>query len=337
MKIIKRILLVLLVLVAVLAAVGLFLPGSSTISRSLAIQAPPENVYSLVGNLKAWNRWSAWHKMDTAMRITWGGPEESVGSWYSWESTNGQVGTGKITITAAVPFDSILTRMEFMGDSSSPAWGSYTFKSNGGSTTLTMTMRATYGYNLIARYFGLFLKGEIEKGFDSSLERIRAICEGGRDGAAKGNYLITETWQNEQPYLFVRDTATMASIGAKFAANFGLLMQAAAEAKTAPSGPPFAVIHRADSIMDLEWGVPVNATGAAKGDVQLGVLPAKKILKADYYGPYDGSEPAYKAMAAYAAAHGLTISSSFREVYITDPMKDPDPKHWLTYILCEVK
>jgi effector-binding domain-containing protein len=336
MKIVKRILLVLVVLVALLAIIALFLPSSISVSRSLTIKAAPENVYSLVGNLKSWNRWSPWNQMDPNWKVTWGGPEEGEGSWYSWVSDNSQLGTGKITITKAVPFDSIITKMEFMG-SDDPAWGCYYFKAAESGVTLTMTMNADFGYNLIGRWFGLFMKGEIEANFDKGLESIRKISEDGIAGAARGEYMITETWQNEQPYISIRDTATMLTIGPKFGTNFGLLMQAMADAGVKSAGPPFAIFHSEDSIMDIEWCVSTVTPIPSKGNVIGGKFAAGKILKADYYGPYEGSGPANKAIEKYAADKKLPLGAPVREVYITDPTKEPNAARWLTYIIREVK
>ncbi|MCU0435493.1 MAG: SRPBCC family protein [Bacteroidia bacterium] len=336
MKILKRILLVLVVLIALLAVVGLFLPSGSHVNRSLTIKAAPENVYSLINNLKSWDRWSPWHKMDPNWKVTWGGPDEGNGSWYSWESQSSRVGNGKISITQSVPFDSIVTRMEFMG-SDDPAWGRYIIKAAEGSVNLTMRMDAEYGFNIIARYFGLMMNSEIEKSFDEGLENIRKICENGMVKAAKGEYLITETWQNEQPYLSIRDTATMSSIADKFATNYGRIGMVMQKQGAKMAGPVFSLIHQTGEIMELEWCVPVAPGTKGEGEVKLSTLSAGKILKADYYGPYEKSDPAYAAIEKYAAEKKLTTEGLWREVYITDPTKDPDPAHWLTYIIRSAK
>lgn len=336
MKILKRTLLVLVVFIALLAVIALFLPSSMKIKRTKTIKAAPENVYSLIANLKSWNRWSVWNQMDPNWKVTWGGPEEGTNSWYAWESEESQVGTGKITITNAVPVDSIITRMEFMG-SEDPAWGRYYFKAVDGGVTLTMQMDADFGFNLIGRWMGLFMKGEVEKNFDTGLENIRKISEDGIASAARGEYLIAETWQNEQPYLSIRDTATMKTIGPKFGTNYGLIMQTMAENGVKSAGPPCAIYYRVDSILDIEWIIPTQQQVNASGNVKAGKFPAGKILKADYYGPYEASEPANKALEKYAANKNMTLQAPVREIYITDPTKEPNMARWLTYIIREVK
>ena len=336
MKILKRILLVLVILIAVVAVVGLFLPSGAHVSRSLTIKAAPENVFSLVNNLKSWNRWSPWHQMDPKMKITWGGPDEGNGSWYAWESQHSQVGTGKISITQSAPFDSIVTRMEFMG-SDDPAWGRYEFKAVEGGVSLTMRMDAEFGYNIIARYFGLLMKGEIEKNFDAGLENLRKISEEGMAKAAKGEYLITESWQNEQPYLSIRDTVTMATIAEKFGANYGRIGALLGKQGLKMAGPVFSILHQSGQVMDLEWGIPVPPEAKGEGDIKLMKLNAGKTIKADYYGPYEGSEPAFAAVLKYAADKKLSNNGLCREVYITDPTKDTNNAHWLTYVILDVK
>jgi effector-binding domain-containing protein len=339
MKIIKRIFLVIITLVVIVAVIALLLPSHSHIEKSLVIKAPRENVFSLVNNFKSWNRWSPWYKMDTAMQMTWGGPEEGTDSWYTWESKNDQLGTGKITILHSSPtLDSIVTKMQFGGMEEHPARGCYVFKPVDGGVEMRMMMGVDYGYNLIGRIFGAIFKGSIEEDFTKSLENIRKVSEDGMAAAAAGNYAIVESWQNEQPYYGFRDTTSIATIGQKFLVNLARIERAMKETGVNMAGPVFAIYHRIDSSgMDVEWGIPTNKAGAGSGDIKSATLKSGKILKADYYGEYEKTEPAYDALKQYAQARHIQLDSTTREIYITDATTEKDPRRWLMYIVKESK
>lgn len=273
------------------------------------------------------------------MKTTWGGPDEGVNSWYTWASTNNEVGSGKITITQSSPtLDSIVTSMLFGGMEDDTSWARYFFKPVEGGIEMTMTMDSKYGYNLIGRYFGLMIKSKIEENYVLGLENIRKIAEDGMAAAAAGNYAIVETWQNEQPYYSYRDTASMPTIAAKFQANFQRIQQAMQKTGVNMAGPVFAIVHHFDSTgFDIEWGIPTNKAGSGDGDVRAAQLSAGKIIKADYFGPYEATQPAYNAIERYAKDHALQLDAHAREVYITDPMYEKDTKRLLTYIIRGVK
>src|SRR5689334_16418092 len=103
MKILKRILIVIVILVALCAIVGLFLPSAVHIERSLTMNAKPEKVYNYVNNLHNNNEWSPWYLKDTAAKYTYEGPEAGVGAKLSWVSKNSNVGEGYQVTTEIVP------------------------------------------------------------------------------------------------------------------------------------------------------------------------------------------------------------------------------------------
>ena len=54
--------------------------------RKLAavVAAPPERIYPLVADLRAWRAWSPWEALDPAMTRTFGGAPSGVGATYGW-------------------------------------------------------------------------------------------------------------------------------------------------------------------------------------------------------------------------------------------------------------
>jgi effector-binding domain-containing protein len=55
-----------------------------------------------------------------------------------------------------------------------------------------------------------------------------------------------------------------------------------------------------------------------------------------YKGPYDGLEPAYKALGKWVTENGYTPLTPQRDIYLNDPATVP-PEELLTEILWPVK
>ena len=113
MKILKKIGIVLLVLVALVCIVGFCLPSKVKVERTLVINAPAEIVFEQVNNLKNWDKWAVWNQIDPNMKKEYFGPEKGAGSGYSWTSENRNVGKGKITNTNRKKHEQINTSPNF--------------------------------------------------------------------------------------------------------------------------------------------------------------------------------------------------------------------------------
>jgi hypothetical protein len=79
------------------------IPDSNAIvTRSVEIATPPSAVFALVGDLRRFNEWSPWADIDPETVFTFTGPIDGVGQTLNWESKDERVGTGSMSIAAAV-------------------------------------------------------------------------------------------------------------------------------------------------------------------------------------------------------------------------------------------
>ena len=58
----------LLIAVAAILLIASMQPADFSISRSLSIGAPPAKVYAIVNDMRRWNDWSPWSKLDPDMK-----------------------------------------------------------------------------------------------------------------------------------------------------------------------------------------------------------------------------------------------------------------------------
>ena len=113
--------------------------------------------------------------------------------------------------------------------------------------------------------------------------------------------------------------------------GIGELIAAIAAQSIAPAGPIFSHHLRMDpAIFDFEIGVPVSKPVTPVGRVQPSQLPATKVARTVYRGPYEGLGPAWGEFCAWISANGYTPAPDLWENYVTGPESSPDPATWRT-------
>lgn len=98
-----------------------------------------------------------------------------------------------------------------------------------------------------------------------------------------------------------------------------------------PSGPWYTRHLRMDpETFDFEIGLPVPVPVAPVGRVQPGELPAARVARTVYHGPYEGLPAAWGEFDAWVAANGHTAAPGLWECYAAGPETGPDPAGWRT-------
>jgi len=98
-----------------------------------------------------------------------------------------------------------------------------------------------------------------------------------------------------------------------------------------PAGPMFSYHHRRPSdTFDFELGFPVSGPVKPAGRVVSSALPAVKVVRAVYQGPYEGLAEGWKALQKWVRDKGIAETGRFWERYLTNPMEVADPKDYRT-------
>jgi effector-binding domain-containing protein len=104
----------------------------------------------------------------------------------------------------------------------------------------------------------------------------------------------------------------------------------AAQAIT-PAGPWLTYHRRApDETFDFEICVPVSKEVAPVGRVKSGRLPAARVARAVYVGPYEGLGAAWGELRAWVASAGHACARSLWECYLTGPESETDASAYRT-------
>ena len=228
MKILKNIVFIIVALIAVMALVGLLLPSTSKIERSVVIQAPAEVVFDQVNDLKKNEAWTPWK--DTTMKITYGPVTEGKGAMSSWSSKN--MGNGTMTIVESVPASKIDLDLDFGSMGGAKAFWSFVPEGDGVKVTETMTSDA--GMNPAKRWMSLMSDKMVGPYFEKGLAALKTVSE------ARAAELKAEQAASQQAAASAVDEAAPGAAGTTPIAAPSATPATPAPAAAAPAAPPAA-------------------------------------------------------------------------------------------------
>ena len=171
-----------IILLAIAAAIVVFVivaamqPDEFRVSRSATVAAPTAKVFAQVNELRKWEAWNPWGKLDPAMKLAYDGPPSGNGASYHWAGNN-QVGEGRLTIVESRASEYIRLKLEFMKPFTATNTGEFTFRPEGGGTAVTWSMNGRK--NFIAKAMHLFFDMDRMVGgrFAKGLADLKAIAE----------------------------------------------------------------------------------------------------------------------------------------------------------------
>jgi uncharacterized protein YndB with AHSA1/START domain len=137
MRFLKRLFIGLALLVAAFLVVVWFQPDDYRLTRTTVIAAPAGRVFAQVNDLKKWDDWSPWAKLDPNVKVT--GPQSGPGATFMWDG-NDKVGAGTMTITESRPNQHIATRTDFTRPFEGTSNADFVFSEAGGQTNVIWSM-----------------------------------------------------------------------------------------------------------------------------------------------------------------------------------------------------
>lgn len=159
----------LLVLVALLAVIGLLLPGQRQVVRSVEVKATPAEVWPWIAEPRKWASWSPWLAKDPQTRMQYEGPISGEGAGWTWSSQS--QGRGHMRFVKAQAPQQLGFEMVFE-DTGMKATGDFTLTAVGERTQVQWRMDANLGLNPLARWFGLGLDALVGPDFEAGLASL---------------------------------------------------------------------------------------------------------------------------------------------------------------------
>jgi hypothetical protein len=151
-------------------------PAAFRYTRSLAIVAPAPALFEQINDLRKFQDWNHWAKLDPQCVYTYAGPATGPGATYHWKGNN-KVGEGRMTITESKPHELVRSRLEFIKPFAATHAGEFTFQPEGGRTLVTWSM--TGENNFMSKLMGVFMNFEqmIGRDFEKGLASLQALAE----------------------------------------------------------------------------------------------------------------------------------------------------------------
>ena len=108
-------------------------------------------------------------------------------------------------------------------------------------------------------------------------------------------------------------------------------MAAASAQGIGPIGPVFAHhFGMTPGVFNFEVGVPISSPMTSVGRVKQSELPAAKVARTVYTGPYEGLGDAWGDFIDMIEAQGLARAPNLWERYLTDPSTTPNSADFQT-------
>lgn len=159
---------VIVVAIVLMLIVAARQPDEFRVSRSTVLPAVPSAVFPHVNELRKWEAWSPWAKLDPDAKSTFEGPAAGTGAVMRWAG-NKNVGEGSMTIIDSRANELVRFRLEFLKPFKATNTAEFEFKPQGDQTHVTWSM---YGENnFMSKVISLFINcekmvgGQFEQGF----------------------------------------------------------------------------------------------------------------------------------------------------------------------------
>jgi uncharacterized protein YndB with AHSA1/START domain len=172
----KKILLVLVLLIAGFAIYVATLPEDFVVERSMAMNAPPEKIFEQINDFHNWQHWSPWAKEDPNAKETFSGPASGKGAKFGWNG-NSKVGEGEMEIVESVPNELIKIKLRFKRPMEDESDVEFKLQQKGEPTTLSWKMHGKNNYIGKAMCLVMQMEKEMNKRFDQGLSSIKKTVE----------------------------------------------------------------------------------------------------------------------------------------------------------------
>ncbi len=340
MKILKRLGIILLIIIAIAFIYAAFLPSTFKVERSIVITSSETTVWNGINKFSNFKLWNPWLKKDSTSKIEIKGNDGTVGAVFSWNSENKDVGQGEMTISKVVPMSESSYDLHFIKPMENNSKVSMKMEKAENGVKTTWMMSGDQG--LIGRLFLSFMGGMdkvVGKDFEAGLKSLKELCE---SGAIKGEesatmaYEVSDVEFPSTTFATIRSKVSFQEMPKYFQTSFGKIMAGSTKAGSKITGPTCGIYYMYDektNIADMAAAVPLDKDPKIEG-VNWITIEGKRAHQINYFGDYKKMMPAYQTMGEYMKKNNLGDNPEMViEQYITNPMAEKDTAKWQTNII----
>jgi uncharacterized protein YndB with AHSA1/START domain len=169
----------LLIVVAAIAALLVYAavrPDTFSLSRSTTIAAPPDKVFALINDLRQFNTWNPFAKIDPKQVLTYDAVTTGVGGAYTWQGEKS--GAGRMQIAESIAPQRVTAKLDFTKPFEAHNLVDFTVQPQGDkNSTVTWTMHGPMP--CISRLMTIFFDMDktVGKDFEAGLANLKVMAE----------------------------------------------------------------------------------------------------------------------------------------------------------------
>jgi uncharacterized protein YndB with AHSA1/START domain len=150
-------------------------PDSFRIERSTTIAAPPEKVFAFINDMRQFNAWNPFAKIDPQGVITYDAVTAGVGGAYTWLGEKS--GAGRMQISESVTPKRVSAKLDFTKPFEAHNLVDFTIEPQGAGVSFTWAMHGPMPYmnRLMTIFFDM--DKTVGKDFESGLNNLKALAE----------------------------------------------------------------------------------------------------------------------------------------------------------------
>jgi len=335
---------VIVLVLGVLLAVAL--PSHRHVERSVVVSSPARQVFDVVDGFHTYPSWNALQAYDPKVQLNLAGPSFGPGAQLDWHSLNEKIGSGSLTVAddPAPQQDREVTwnvDNNWMGRDKK-----YTIdiepSENGKTVRVTMGFDVDYGWDLIARYAGLYLQGAPATQIQIQLTRLQNMLATFPNVDYKDQDIQIQDVA-AKPIAYISTTAkrTLDDIADATDKATEVLRSAAKKHKLNITGPRIVITTNwGDQNYDFDVAFPIdNADAKVSDPVKVGTSYGGKALETSFTGSPAQLPLARLMLKAYAYTHGYVFDESsqgngrfFDINTTTDATATPDHQSFTEYL-----
>lgn len=160
--------------IAMLAVIGLLLPRTARVERSILITRSPAAVFAVVNDQRQFTAWSPWTQLDPSATYTLSGPPVGPGAALSWSGKDLGAGTQRIVSNLPDSRIDVVLEMEGFSGSTTSDW---TFEAAPEGTRVTWAFQCELGMNPLMRWMGLFMDKLVGPDYAKGLVGLKTYIE----------------------------------------------------------------------------------------------------------------------------------------------------------------
>lgn len=165
------------IIVVVLAVVvGVLLPAHGHIERSVDVSHNVRHIYDVLSNFRRFNEWGALRALDPKVQYAVQGPAFGEGAKLAWRSADAKMGDGSYTIGTGEQDAKVVWNIDSPWKGENKAFRiTLEPQKNPKIIKIRWAYDVDYGWDLIARYSGLYLHGDPATQIQVNLQNLQSL------------------------------------------------------------------------------------------------------------------------------------------------------------------